>query len=240
MRIFVTAGNTQVPIDRVRCITNIFTGRTGASIAQEAHRRGHHVVLLTSRPESVPFPAAFDRYTFMVYQTFEDLDALMARSIADWKPDAIVHSAAVSDYLSAGIFAPASSTHFDPKQFTWHDFDGTPTMLDRAAGKVKSDEPELWLRMVRAPKLVDKIRRDWAFRGTVVKFKLEVGVSEEQLLATAEKSRRQSDADWMVANTLESASDWAFIGKADRYVKVPRADLAAAVLDRMEQEGRRG
>src|SRR5438034_5962598 len=46
MRILVTAGNTLVPIDRVRCITNIFTGRTGARIALHAQERGHDVTLL--------------------------------------------------------------------------------------------------------------------------------------------------------------------------------------------------
>ena len=50
MKILVTAGNTQTPIDRVRCITNIFSGKTGAQIALEAHRHGHSVVLLTSHP----------------------------------------------------------------------------------------------------------------------------------------------------------------------------------------------
>ncbi|MFO0803298.1 MAG: phosphopantothenoylcysteine decarboxylase [Gemmataceae bacterium] len=29
MKVLVTAGNTQSPLDRVRCITNIFSGRTG-------------------------------------------------------------------------------------------------------------------------------------------------------------------------------------------------------------------
>jgi phosphopantothenate---cysteine ligase (CTP) len=47
MNLLVTAGNTQTPIDRVRCITNIFTGRTGAQVALEAHRRGHAVTHLT-------------------------------------------------------------------------------------------------------------------------------------------------------------------------------------------------
>jgi phosphopantothenate-cysteine ligase/phosphopantothenoylcysteine decarboxylase/phosphopantothenate--cysteine ligase len=53
MKILVTAGNTQAPIDQVRCITNIFTGRTGTRIALEARERGHDVCLLTSHPEVV-------------------------------------------------------------------------------------------------------------------------------------------------------------------------------------------
>ena len=52
MKLLVTAGNTLVPIDSVRGITNVFTGRTGAGIALHAYRRGHHVTLLTSHPET--------------------------------------------------------------------------------------------------------------------------------------------------------------------------------------------
>ena len=32
MNLLVTAGNTQAPIDRVRCVTNVFSGRTGAQV----------------------------------------------------------------------------------------------------------------------------------------------------------------------------------------------------------------
>ena len=39
MNLLVTAGNTLVLIDRVRCLTNVFTGRTGAAIALEGQRR---------------------------------------------------------------------------------------------------------------------------------------------------------------------------------------------------------
>ena len=57
MRFLVTAGNTQTHIDKVRCLTNIFSGRTGGRIAAAAHGRGHTVCLLTSHPEALPFPA---------------------------------------------------------------------------------------------------------------------------------------------------------------------------------------
>ena len=53
MNVLVTAGNTLAPIDRVRGLTNVFTGRTGAGIALAAHERGHAVTLLTSHPEAV-------------------------------------------------------------------------------------------------------------------------------------------------------------------------------------------
>jgi phosphopantothenate---cysteine ligase (CTP) len=108
-------------------------------------------------------------------------------------------------------------------------------MVDRAAGKVKSDEPELWLRLVRAPKLVDRVRSDWHFQGLLVKFKLEVGLSDDDLLAVAERSRRHSNADLMVANTLEGAAHYAFLGADRDYQRVSRRELAPRLLDLLEQ-----
>jgi phosphopantothenate-cysteine ligase/phosphopantothenoylcysteine decarboxylase/phosphopantothenate--cysteine ligase len=222
MHIFVTAGNTQVPIDRVRCITNIFTGRTGASIALEAYRRGHVVTLATSHPEVIdaadPDPA---KWRCAPYRTFDELEALMVKHIGQGKLDAVVHCAAVADYLPAGIFAAAQT-------------DKGLIMHDRSAPKVKSDEPELWLRLVRAPKLVDKIRGEWKFKGLLVKFKLEVGIGEDELRAIAHQSRQHSRADCVVANTLEGAAEWAILATAKGDCKVERADLATALLDWIE------
>ena len=59
-----------------------------------------------------------------------------------------------------------------------------------SAGKIKSDESELWMRLVRAPKLIDRVRDPWGFAGVLVKFKLEVGLTDEELLRVAERSRR--------------------------------------------------
>ncbi|HMF18518.1 MAG TPA: phosphopantothenoylcysteine decarboxylase, partial [Gemmataceae bacterium] len=107
---------------------------------------------------------------------------------------------------------------------------------DRSAGKVKSDEPELWLRLMRTPKLVDRVRRDWHFQGLLVKFKLEVGVQDNQLLEIAEQSRRRSAADLMVANTLETMRQCAYIGPmGGEYQKVKRAELASRLLEAIEQ-----
>jgi phosphopantothenoylcysteine synthetase/decarboxylase len=241
MHILVTAGNTQAPIDRVRCITNIFSGRTGATIALRAWDRGHAVTLLTSHPDVVadlrPGPPPGERWRLEPYRTFDDLHGLMAGNIGGGGLGAIVHCAAVSDYLAAGVFGAADGTAFDQATGRWI----VRTTADLTAGKVKSDAPELWLRLVRAPKLIDAVRRDWGFGGVLVKFKLEVGVTDEALLAVADRSRRQSEADLMVANTLEGAAEWAYLGPvAGRYERVARPALADRLLDAVEalQEGR--
>ena len=220
MEILVTAGNTQTPIDKVRCITNIFTGRTGAAIAREAWRVGHSAHLLTSHPELVAEHPADERWRVSPYRSFDDLAGLLETHVAA-KPDAIIHAAAINDYQSAGIYGLAP---------------GAPKLIDRAADKVKSEESELWLRLVRAPKLIDRFRDPWGFAGILVKFKLEVDKTDAELLAIAEASRLQSRAEFMVANTLEGAAEWAFVGPiAGRYDRVPRADLARRVIALFEK-----
>jgi phosphopantothenoylcysteine synthetase/decarboxylase len=241
MNLLVTAGNTQARIDKVRCLTNIFTGRTGASIALCAHERGHDVTLLTSHPEAVQDLHAntitcLERWHLFCYRTFEELQSLMKSMIGGQVFDVVIHSAAVSDYLAAGVYAPVPGTHFQPDNGRWNAGASSPSLVDRRAGKVKSDEPELWLRLVRAPKLVDAIRSEWGFLGLLVKFKLEVGITDDDLLQVAERSRTQSAADLMVANTLEGAAAYAFVGPRNgNYQRVSRRELPARLLEHLEQ-----
>ena len=97
----------------------------------------------------------------------------------------------------------------------------------------------MWLRLVRAPKLIDQVRTEWGFRGVLVKFKLEVGLAEHRLLEVAERSRRASAADLMVANTLEGAGEWAFVGPIKGgYQRVRRRDLSTRLVDLVEQTHR--
>jgi phosphopantothenate-cysteine ligase/phosphopantothenoylcysteine decarboxylase/phosphopantothenate--cysteine ligase len=199
------------------------------------------VTLLTSHPEVVAelLPTAgisTQSWAVHPYRTFDDLQELMKRMICGGRYNAIIHCAAVSDYQSAGIYAPVPGTQFDVAAHCWRSEPGhVPALVDRASGKVKSDENELWLRLVRTPKLVDLIRGEWGFGGILVKFKLEVGVSDEHLLQVSERSRRQSGADLMVANTLESMDTWALLGPFDgEYKKIQRSTLADSLLDTVE------
>jgi phosphopantothenate-cysteine ligase/phosphopantothenoylcysteine decarboxylase/phosphopantothenate--cysteine ligase len=131
----------------------------------------------------------------------------------------------------AGIYALGTGTRFDLDAMTWAAADH-PVLLDANSDKVKSHHPELWVRLRPAPKLVDKIRSQWGFRGVLVKFKLEVGVTDIGLLDIAEGSRRHSDADLMVANTLEGMQDWAYLGAGTGgYQRVNRSELADRLID---------
>lgn len=234
MNVLVTAGNTQTPIDAVRCITNIFTGRTGAQLALAGHQRGHPVTLLTSHPEVIrdldPDFRPDDGWAVRPYRTFDDLRRLMEEEVPSGRYDVLIHAAAVSDYELAGVYVPAAGTRFADGQWT-----GDGRLLDARAGKVKSHHPDLWLRLTPTPKLADRVRGPWGFRGTFVKFKLEVGASEAELRSIAGRSRAQSDADLLVANTLEGKDVEAFIAdRAGGWERVARADLADRLWTRLD------
>jgi phosphopantothenate---cysteine ligase (CTP) len=241
MNILVTAGNTFVPIDRVRVITNVFSGRTGTAIALHCQQRGHAVTLLTSRPDLVSGQAISGKLwpgglTVETFRTFNDLNSVFEQGVASGMFDAVIHCAAVSDHQVAGIFAPAPGTRFDPEQNSWVEGQGgRPLLEDRSAGKIKSSEPELWVRLIPTAKLADEVHSKWGFGGILVKFKLEVGIADEELLRIAEASRRQSQADLMVANTLEGVGSWAYLGPvAGRYDRISRRDLPERLLAAVE------
>jgi phosphopantothenate-cysteine ligase/phosphopantothenoylcysteine decarboxylase/phosphopantothenate--cysteine ligase len=236
-KILVTAGNTQVPIDKVRAITNIFKGKTGTAIAKHFAEQGAEVTLITSNPALIA--DAPKNLRIVPYKTFDDLEVAMQAELG--KPDngydVVIHSAAVSDYATAGIYILEESeemVEISPNLFAKMPSERLAE-VDKS-GKVSSAHPCLYLKLTQTKKLVDLIRADWGFKGILVKFKLEVGKSNGELLAIAEKSLTASGADFIVANCLEWSDASAYImdhsGKGD-FCK--RANLAAELYRRVSQ-----
>ena len=93
-RILVTAGPTWVAIDKVRVITNIFSGRTGTLIAKEAKKQGAKVKLLLG-PGSFESPKNVNISRFYYFDQFY---RLMQNELRQNKYDIVIHSAAISDY----------------------------------------------------------------------------------------------------------------------------------------------
>lgn len=228
MNILITAGSTEVPIDKVRVISNIFRGRTGVEIARTAANLGHRVTLLHSHQMGVADQLLRDPTTYFSnpielcrFRTFDDLAERMEEKIRGEKFDAIIHSAAVSDYRVASIGAAVGA--------------GDERLNEaETANKIASNHCSLLLELVPTEKLVDKIRKPWGFRGKLVKFKLQVGITDEALINIACRSRRASEADIIVANCLEWAKEYAYIiGEDDRAERVVRQKLPRTLLRRL-------
>lgn len=92
VRVLVTAGGTQEPIDPVRFITNRSSGKMGYAVAAEAARRGADVTLV-SAPTKLEVP---DRVRRIDVRTVLEMQAAIHERYAD--TDVVIQAAAVSDF----------------------------------------------------------------------------------------------------------------------------------------------
>lgn len=223
----VTAGNTRERIDRVRDWGNIFTGNTGFRIARALADVGDVDLLTSNRGHIAEVSAASaSRITASPFTSHAELRGALAALMARQPYDAVFMTAAVADYRPAGAYAVTSREPLP---------DGTERWVVRGvqAGKVKSSFDAIAILGERTEKLVDLFRTEWRHRGLLVKFKLEVGITKDDLLRIGEASRMASGADYLVANTLdmvEGPNAGAYLLSAAGAEWVPRDGLAARLV----------
>jgi len=221
-RVLITGGNTEIPIDSVRVISNIFKGRTGVAIFNEFARKSHYNVTLLGNPGMKNFITEHyngegTENSFYPYKTYDQLYDLMKEHITTSNYDVIIHSAAVSDYyVNAVVKEPGGA------------------VLDNSA-KISSSHEKLYLELKQTRKIVDDIRNLWGFEGFLVKFKLQVGLSDNELLEIARASRVQSKANIIVANCLEWSKERAYISDEFQDKSVFRDLLPRELFNRIEE-----
>ena len=91
-RILVTAGPTREKIDPVRFISNYSTGSFGYKIAEAAHRKKHHVTLV-SGPTCLKAPRGV---RIIMVESAREMRAAVLREFK--KSDCLIMAAAVSDW----------------------------------------------------------------------------------------------------------------------------------------------
>jgi phosphopantothenoylcysteine decarboxylase/phosphopantothenate--cysteine ligase len=170
-KILITGGPVWVPLDKIRVITNVFTGALGLLIAKEAAKNGAMATLLLG-PSPLPLPTKLPKNLKIIrFNFFEELCKLMKKEISSKQYDIVIHSAAVADFI--------------PKE--------------SRAGKISSTKNNLTVRLKPTQKIADKIKV-WAKKAFLVNFKLEVNSAKKELIKKARKCMLASRADLMVAN----------------------------------------
>ena len=96
MKVLITSGGTQEPIDDVRVITNKSTGKTASILADQFCNAGFDVTYLCA--ETAVRPVL--NVTISTFVTYKDLDQKL-NSLLPNHYDFIIHTAAVSDYSVA-------------------------------------------------------------------------------------------------------------------------------------------
>lgn len=220
-RFLVTAGNTREAIDQVRDWGNIFTGNTGRAIAEALAPRGRVDLFTSNAQHAEDLARKGSGIEVTLFRSHADLRRLLESHLQPGRYHAVFMTAAVADYAPQRVFSVVERQMLPDGREHW-------VVQDVQAGKVKSDHASIAVLGSRTEKLVDLFRSRWAYRGLLVKFKLEVGISEDRLIEVAESSRRASQADYIVANTLEMVSGvgagaW-LLGETVRE-RIPRGDL---------------
>ncbi|MCF6159273.1 MAG: hypothetical protein E3K32_12075 [wastewater metagenome] len=174
--ILITSGPMRGYIDAVRYISNKSTGKLGAAIAVEALERGASVTFIygtgSVTPHVVPADAeCLSRLTLIEIETLDDLLTTLRERRKATSFDAIVHAMAVLDYIPESL----------------------------GIGKISSRKDGLTVPFVRAPKIIKVIRTLWP-HALLIGFKLEVGLSKDELVNRAYASLIDNSADFVVAN----------------------------------------
>ncbi len=140
----VTAGPTWIKIDEVRILTTVFTGATGLFIARRLRDKGCDVTLVVNNHALGEIKEKGIRV--VPFRYFDELKQVVKCELAGKKYDAVIHSAAVSDYKLARAFG----------------------------GKISSGKKSLSLNLMPAEKII-KIIRKAVPAAKLVQFKLEIG-----------------------------------------------------------------
>lgn len=199
LRFLITAGNTREKIDAVRDWGNIFTGNTGFDIALALAEHGEVDLLTSNRHHLAAIQAGLDTKHPIRASGFDShaalrgaIDAMMSRQTYR----AVFMTAAVADYRPVRTYSVIERKTSGNGEEIWR-------VRDAQAGKVKSTHREIAILGQQTEKLVDLFRGAWNHRGLLFKFKLEVGVSRDELIRIGQASRAASGAEYLIANSLE-------------------------------------
>lgn len=226
----VTAGGTRETIDQVRTWGNVFTGQTGLDIALALLDLGDVTLLTSTAAHASEYDGYYGRMGMLGIETFTshaDLRELLEERVPGQPIAGVFMTAAVSDYAPTGVFAVENVQSLPDGTQQW-------TVRNVQQPKVPSTYEQIAVLGARTDKLVDLFRTAWHYTGLLVKFKLQVGITDDQLLAIAEKSRQTSNADYIVANTLDmvrGTRPGAYILGRGVQERVDRHALAARLRD---------
>jgi len=191
MKVLITSGGCDEPVDGVRFISNFSSGRTGAGICRYFLESGHQAVFIRNSRSALVTgeDQNLREYTF---RSFSDLQEILYR-IAETENDfdAVIFAAAVSDFSVDYIKS------------------GDRRIIPGSVPKIDSDsgnEGDLAIVLKKNPKLISSMKK--LFRNAVLAgFKLtnKAGTTERE--EAVMKLFAVSNADFVVSNDLTEINE---------------------------------
>ncbi len=189
MNIVITSGGTEEPIDAVRKITNMSTGKLGARIAnnitdiwfKEKLISQHHIFYICNKNSIKPTPSS--AITVIETTDVESVEKAIRKIL---KKDIIffIHAMAISDYKVEGVYTNELEK------------------IDNSS-KMKSSEETMFLKLTKTTKIIDLIKNINP-NTDLISFKLMNDVPEEELINTARKQLKRTDSTIVIANDLKN------------------------------------
>jgi len=187
MKVLISSGATEEPVDAVRYLTNFSSGKTGALIADRLAASGVQVTFLhgirAMQPES-----SMEKHSFT---SFQSLDTKIKALLSSNTYDAVIHLAAVSDY-SVEYIETGKGQKIIPDD----------------KGKISSDHDALILHLRKNFKILPRLKeysliKDKLF---VIGFKLTDTDSTEEMQNAVKKILSDASVDLVVHNNLRDIS----------------------------------
>jgi len=237
MKVVVTGGGTSAPIDDVRVITNVSTGRTAAAITEHCLRRGAEVWHVHAPSAQLPFIRSA-RFNLDDPDPRDELARLQGlwrewRSVRDRLYLRPLETGTVAEYaetLRRVLTEESIDVAFLPMAVS--DYEPIPQ-----TGKISSRLDALSIPSRRAPKVIRAVR-DWAPSVYLVGFKLQSGVSPDELIRLAHDACLANRADLTVANDIQDVKAGRhalYLVRPDQPTVTlsPGTDLAARLVDQV-------
>ncbi|XGC80559.1 bifunctional phosphopantothenoylcysteine decarboxylase/phosphopantothenate--cysteine ligase CoaBC [Bdellovibrio bacteriovorus] len=213
IKVLVTAGGTQEPIDTVRTITNLSSGRTGIKLAEYLTQMGFDVTLLQAHGSKKTSNVTRSD----VFVSFDSLNAKMKHYLQSEDFTHVIHAAAVSDY-SVEYIEVAGEKH-------------RPLEVK----KVSSDADSMSIHLKRNPKIVDHLKEYSKNKDLqVIAFKLTSHATLEQKLMAVKKLFSNSHADLVVHNDMTDIDISSGVHRFTLYS--PESSVPCENLDRLASE----
>lgn len=180
MRVLITGGGCEEPLDGVRSLTNSSTGKTAAFLADELSLSGYEVISLTGI-RAVHSAVSSELHRF---RSFCDLERILYDMLASRSIDMVIHAAAVSDYGIGTI--TVDGTEHQPG-----------TLLKVGSGHAVS------VQLVAHPKLLPQLK-SWSQNKDVivVGFKLTNGAGDDERVQAVNSLFVGGNVDLVVSNDL--------------------------------------
>ncbi|MFH1744104.1 MAG: phosphopantothenoylcysteine decarboxylase [bacterium] len=211
--ILIASGPTRAPIDAVRYIGNRSTGRLGSAIGTELLRRGAKVTFVYGTGSLVPGETS-PNLVLEEIETIDEAEDFLIRHLREREVFAVIMALAGLDYR--------------PKEVS--------------TDKLSSEPEERTITLVKCRKIIDQVKTV-SPSTLLVGFKLEAGISEEELFSRADDLARRAQCDLVVANRTEDIDrdrHRVWIRRADRHIIGPLetpGEIAAALVDELARLG---